>query len=78
VVNEAAGAPNLASTLNQGAFNFGNASGAWIGGLALTNGMAYGEIPWIGAALAALGLALSLFSHLLDRRKARAGDLACC
>jgi DHA1 family inner membrane transport protein len=77
VVNEAAGAPNLASTLNQGAFNFGNASGAWLGGLALTNGIAYAEIPWIGAALAVLGLALSVVSHLLDRRKPRAGELAC-
>src|SRR3984893_17498882 len=32
VVNEAAQAPNLASPLNQGAFNLGNAAGAWIGG----------------------------------------------
>ncbi len=38
VVDAAVGAPNLASTLNQGAFNLGNASGAWIGGAALTAG----------------------------------------
>ena len=66
VVNEAAQAPNLASTLNQGAFNLGNAAGAWIGGLALTNGLAYRELPWIGAALAAVAFTLSFLSHRLD------------
>jgi DHA1 family inner membrane transport protein len=71
VVNEASGAPNLASTLNQGAFNLGNAAGAFAGELALTDGVAYGNIPWIGAAFAALGLAFSLLSHLLDRRAPR-------
>src|SRR5712691_7736055 len=73
VVNEASGAPNLASTLNQGAFNLGNAAGAFAGELALTDGVSYGNIPWIGAGLAALGLAFSLLSHLLDRRTPRTG-----
>jgi DHA1 family inner membrane transport protein len=73
VVNEASGAPNLASTLNQGAFNLGNAAGAFAGELALTDGVSYGHIPWIGAALAALGLAFSLLSQLLDRRAHRTG-----
>jgi DHA1 family inner membrane transport protein len=68
VVNEAAQAPNLASTLNQGAFNLGNATGAWIGGLALTHGLAYGKLPWIGAGLALLALALSILSSRLDGR----------
>jgi DHA1 family inner membrane transport protein len=76
VVNEAAQAPNLASTLNQGAFNLGNAAGAWIGGLALTNGLAYRELPWIGVALAAVAFTLSFLSHRLDVRAsvARAPD----
>jgi DHA1 family inner membrane transport protein len=68
VVNEASAAPNLASTLNQGAFNLGNAAGAFAGELALTDGVSYSHIPWIGAGLAALGLAFSLLSYLLDRR----------
>jgi DHA1 family inner membrane transport protein len=66
VVNEAAFAPNLASTINQGAFNFGNATGAWIGGVALTHGVAYERLAWIGVALAAAALALSLYSYWLD------------
>ena len=73
VVNEAAQAPNLASTLNQGAFNLGNAAGAWIGGLALTNGLAYRELPWIGVALAAVAFTLSFWSHRLDVKASVAG-----
>jgi DHA1 family inner membrane transport protein len=73
VVNEAAQAPNLASTLNQGAFNLGNAAGAWIGGLALTNGLAYRELPWIGVALAAVAFTLSVLSHRLDVKASVAG-----
>jgi DHA1 family inner membrane transport protein len=67
VMSEASDAPNLASTLNQGAFNLGNASGAFAGGIALTHGFAYGSIPWIGAALAAAGLTFSVLSYALDR-----------
>jgi DHA1 family inner membrane transport protein len=66
VVNEAASAPNLASTVNQGAFNFGNATGAWIGGAALTHGLAYDHLAWISVVLAAVALVLSLYSHRLD------------
>jgi DHA1 family inner membrane transport protein len=68
VVNEAAQAPNLASTLNQGAFNLGNAIGAWIGGVALVHNTSYDHLPWIGAALAAVARVLGLLSHLLDAK----------
>jgi DHA1 family inner membrane transport protein len=68
VVNEALGAPNLASTLNQGAFNLGNAAGAFAGDLALTHGLSYGNVPWIGAGLAAAGLGVALVSYRLDHR----------
>jgi DHA1 family inner membrane transport protein len=75
VVTEAAQAPNLASTINQGAFNFGNASGAWIGGLALTYGIAYDHLAWIGLGLAALGLVLTLYSYWLDRQTVTSAPL---
>src|SRR6267142_1582140 len=68
VVNEASGAPDLASTLNQGAFNLGNAAGAFAGELALTHGLAYGSLPWLGAGLATGGLAFSVLSWSLDRQ----------
>lgn len=72
VVNEAAHAPNLASTVNQGAFNLGNAIGAWAGGLALTLGLPYGELPFMGAAIAGLALGLAALSHALDLKARRA------
>jgi MFS transporter, DHA1 family, inner membrane transport protein len=68
VVSEAARAPNLASTLNQGAFNLGNATGAWMGGFALNSGLTYEDLPRIGAAVALAALALSICSQLLERR----------
>ena len=71
VVNEASHAPNLASTLNQGAFNLGNAVGASIGGAGLTLGLAYSGLPWIGALLAALALLLATVAFRLEQRRAR-------
>ncbi len=60
VVHAAVDAPNLASILNQGAFNLGNALGAGLGGLALTAGLGYAALPLLGAAVAAGGLLLAL------------------
>jgi DHA1 family inner membrane transport protein len=66
IVDEAAAAPNLASTLNQGAFNLGNALGAAIGSVAITAGVAYGDLPWIGSGIAVLALATAIGSSRLD------------
>ena len=74
VVTEASAAPNLASTVNQGAFNFGNAIGAWIGGVGITWGVAYDQLPWIGVSLAVVALALTLVSWRIDVRRRSAGS----
>lgn len=71
VVDQAHGAPNLASTLNQGAFNLGNALGAWFGGIAINQGVAYGNLPWLGAGLALLALSLTVVSMRTDPRRGR-------
>jgi DHA1 family inner membrane transport protein len=76
VVETADEAPNLAATLNQGAFNVGNASGAWIGGAALTLGVSYQYLPYVGSALAVVGLLVALWSLLLDRKARRERLLA--
>ncbi len=68
VVDQACDAPNLAATMNQSAFNLGNASGAWLGGAALTAGLSYAQLPYLGAGLAALGLALALICASIARR----------
>ena len=68
VVDVAPEAPNLVATLNQGAFNLGNAGGAWVGGVALGAGFTYQSLPWLGAALSCLGLAATTLSAVLQRR----------
>ncbi len=70
VVAKAAEAPNLASTLNIGAFNLGNAFGAWLGGVVITQGAPLTALPFAGAAVTLAGLGLTLWSALLDRRPA--------
>jgi DHA1 family inner membrane transport protein len=78
VIDTAPEAPNLVATLNQGAFNLGNAGGAWLGSAALGAGLAYRSLPWLGAGLSVLGVAMTALSMGLDRRAAApvlAGDL---
>ena len=71
ILNEAREAAALASILNQGAFNLGNATGAALGGAALSVGMSYASLPWLGAGVALLALGLTALSLRLDRSPAR-------
>jgi DHA1 family inner membrane transport protein len=61
VMRQAADAPNLAATLNIGAFNVGNALGAWLGGVALSSGARFDTLPWLAAlmTLGAIGVAFA-------------------
>ncbi|MGF7005354.1 MFS transporter [Aminobacter sp. BE322] len=70
VVETASEAPNLAATLNQGAFNAGNAAGAWAGGAAISMGVSYADLPFVGAAIALSAFAVAVISFALDRRDA--------
>jgi DHA1 family inner membrane transport protein len=71
IIDQAHEAPNMGSTLNQSAFNLGNATGAWIGGLVVSSGVQLTELPWTGAALAMLTLLTALFYIYLQRRQAQ-------
>lgn len=64
IMQVAGDAPNLASSLNIGAFNLGNALGAVLGGAVLSAGFAFSVIPLVGAvvSLCALGLVLNTSS----------------
>jgi DHA1 family inner membrane transport protein len=73
IVDQARAAPNLASTLNQGAFNLGNAGGAWIGSMALHRGAGFADLPWITAGL---GLAALLLTWWGTRHYARLPEAA--
>ncbi|WP_439943516.1 MFS transporter [Streptomyces sp. BBFR115] len=68
VLDQAHGAPTLASALNIGAFNLGNALSAWLGGLVIAAGFGYTAPNWVGAALAAGALVLAVLSAALERR----------
>ena len=58
VMKYAEGAPTLASGANIGAFNVGNALGAWLGGVTITAGLGYTSPIWAGAGITLLGLAV--------------------
>ncbi|MBT9383006.1 MFS transporter [Pseudooceanicola sp. CBS1P-1] len=70
VMLAAAEAPGLASSVNIGAFNLGNAIGAALGGAVIRAGLGYSAVPVAGALTAAAALALVWFSR--QRRDARA------
>jgi len=60
VITTGSAAPNLAATLNVGAFNAGNALGAWLGGLVIDHGPGLTAIPLVAALPALLALAITL------------------
>ncbi|MEQ5809688.1 MFS transporter [Alteromonas sp. NFXS44] len=66
VVQEASEAPNLASAMNIGAFNLGNAVGAALGGGVISAGLGLPAVALAGAGTALLGLLMVLVA---SRRK---------
>jgi DHA1 family inner membrane transport protein len=75
VLDHASGAPTLASAVNIGAFNLGNALAAWLGGLVISAGHGYAAANWVGVALASSALVLAVVAGSLERRAARPGRL---
>lgn len=60
VMAAASDAPNLASSMNIGAFNLGNAIGAAVGGAVIAGGLGYPAVSLAGAVASGLGLVLVL------------------
>ncbi|KHK95909.1 MFS transporter [Microbacterium mangrovi] len=60
IMRYADGAPTLASGANIGAFNVGNALGAWAGGLGIAAGLGFTAPIWIGAAITAAALVVMI------------------
>lgn len=67
IMHYADGAPTLASGANIGAFNLGNALGAWAGGLGIAAGLGYTSPIWIGAVIAAVALVVMVIAARLAR-----------
>jgi DHA1 family inner membrane transport protein len=72
-VMEAAGdAPNLASAMNIGAFNLGNAIGAALGGFVISHRLGYPAVALAGSAMAGSALLIVLFMGYRARTAAAA------
>lgn len=70
--NVADAAPTLAGATVTAAFNIGNTTGPWLGGLVIGAGWGYSAVSWTGAALAAAGVAATAAASLAHRRATRA------
>ena len=65
---------SLAAALNHSSLNVGNALGAALGGVAIAAGLGYLAPVWIGVALSALGVLLTLLTFIIDRRRRLRGQ----
>ena len=72
VLQKARDAQSLASSLNIGAFNLGNALGAWLGGVVISHGLGLSALPWVAALVPASAFMVALWSLALDRDRDRA------
>lgn len=73
VMKYADSAPTLASGANIGAFNVGNALGAWLGGVTITAGLGYTSPIWAGAATTLAGLVVMAIAAAGAAKRARNG-----
>ncbi|AJR04405.1 MFS transporter [Siansivirga zeaxanthinifaciens] len=69
IINASKGSETLGSSLNQSAFNIGNASGAYLAGIPIAMGYGYTSADWVGAAMAATGVIIAFVIMLLRKSK---------
>lgn len=69
VMHFASSAPTLASGANIGAFNLGNALGAWLGGVTISAGLGYTSPIWAGTAITVAALLVMLAAAAAAKRK---------
>ncbi|AVR45898.1 MFS transporter [Christiangramia fulva] len=69
VINTAKGSEMLGSSLNQSAFNMGNASGAYLAGLPIAFGYGIVSAQYVGAAMAAIGILIGFGIIYLRKKK---------
>lgn len=61
----------LAAALNHSAFNFANALGPWLGGLAIAAGYGWASTGWVGVALALGGFVIWVVAAIDARQQQR-------
>lgn len=67
VLQRAGSARSLASSLNIGAFNLGNAIGAWLGGLVIAQGVGLKWLPMVGALMPLIAVGVAMLALRLPR-----------
>jgi MFS transporter, DHA1 family, inner membrane transport protein len=78
VLQQAQGAgQNLAASLNIGAFNVGNALGAWLGGLVVSSSFGLGGLSWLAALITVAGIAVTLYSLSRDKAELPVNAATC-
>jgi len=75
VMKYAGDASTLVSGANIGAFNIGNAVGAYVGGVTITAGLGYTSPIWAGAILTAVGVVVMVIAALNARRGGQAAGI---
>jgi len=77
IINTAKGSESLGSSMNQSAFNMGNASGAYLAGLPIAFGFGIQAASLVGAAMAATGVGIAAIIRIMrGSRKAENRRLA--
>lgn len=74
----AAGGANLASAVNIGFFNLGNALGAWLGGCVIATGFGYASPNWAGSCLSFAALFLAICSSFVAKHHRQHKSKVCC
>lgn len=69
VLHKANEAQSLASSLNIGAFNLGNALGAWLGGVVVARGPGFGALTWVAALITLAGLLVALYARQRENHR---------
>jgi DHA1 family inner membrane transport protein len=77
VLHKANDAQSLASSLNIGAFNLGNALGAWLGGVVVARGPGLGALTWVAALVTLAGLMVALWGRQRDISEERLPAAVC-
>ena len=68
IINASKGSEMLGSSMNQSAFNMGNASGAYLAGLPIAMGYGITSASIVGAVLAGMGVLIAV-GILVNRKK---------
>ncbi|MCK0124209.1 MFS transporter [Gelidibacter sp. F2691] len=71
IIKASKGSETLGSSLNQSAFNIGNASGAYFAGLPIAMGYGYTSADWVGAAMAGTGVLIAIGIVMIKKNQSK-------